>query len=721
MNQSEPDIMETRAFAEQILFGESMGQKLYAPPRLTDTARGQPLRTKVTPGRPAGLRLNVGQRPRTHFPSIAQLEKDSERGKALHFFANHELLALELMALTLLRFPDAPALFRRKLVATMRDEQKHMRLYLDRMRELGTEFGETALNGFFWDLLSQAESPEHFSAGMSLTLEQANIDFSIYYRDAFVNMGDTKSATIMEEVLRDEVAHVRHGVQFLKSKLIEPKSLWQHYCAHLTYPMTPARAKGPIFNEHYRERAGLDRDFIDRLSVFNHSRGRSPNVFIFNSNFEDELINPGATKLSRTLERVNLDLRVLPIFLAKQDDLVLLSHDVPIPYLKCLQTYGFPIPELVTHCGPFNDSKNPLRERQFEAVIPWGWTPGLAQRLEPLRTQIRRQGIDFNRRVMGQQEITSKAWIARQTPRLLDSIPKSSRQHFVRRNLPKIAESFAAITRIHGNFMNAGYSRTVVKAPFGAAGRNALRVSGELFNDPKAKTWIERTLGKQKQLVIEPWYETLMDISCVFRVDSDYCIRELEFTHFETDAQGQYLGTYLNDVGRTCPSNVRHFIFQAEADPNWLWTSIKNIVDRLRPDFRQTQFTGYAGIDLILIRDVDDEIKVRAPLELNPRPTMGHIARRIGRRIDPSAAGIWMIFNKGHLRRLKLDQFSDLQDVLTTRIGDTKHGKSGRLKNGLIPTTPSSNAAVLWTCALVTPNRDKLQSILTDMHILTKR
>ncbi len=713
--------METRAFAEQILFGESLEQKLCVPPRLTDTDRGPPLITQVVPGRPAGLKLRGEPRTKPHFPSIAQLDRDSERGKALHFFANHELLALELMALTLLRFPDAPTPFRRKLVATMRDEQKHMRLYLERMQELGTAFGETALNGFFWDLLSQAESPEHFAAGMSLTLEQANIDFSIQYRDAFLKMGDTKSAAIMDEVLRDEVAHVRHGVQFLKSKLIEPDSLWQLYCDHLTYPMTPARAKGPIFNEHYREKAGLDRDFIDRLSIYNQSRGRSPNVFIFNAYFEEALVNPGASKLSRTLEQVNRDLQVLPLFLAKQDDLVLLSNELPVAYLKTLQTHGFSIPELVTDNELFNTPKSPLKKRRFEAIIPWGWTQGLAQRLEPIAGQLRSQGIDFKNRVLGQQEITSKTWITRQTPRLLDAVSATSRRHFVSTNLPQLADRFSAVVRIHDQAMKAGYDRTVVKAPFGAAGRNAQRMSAGSFNDSKIQKWIERILSKQNEVLIEPWYDALMDISCVFRVDSDNCIRDLEFTHFETDHQGQYIGTYLGDVRRTCPAAVRKFIFQAEDNPNWLWDSIQHMAHALLPEIHDVKFTGYAGIDLMLIRDVDGQIKVRAPLELNPRPTMGHIARRIGRRIDPSAAGIWMIFNKAHLRRLNFSHFSQLENALSTKLGDITYGKSGRLSKGLIPTTPSSDAEILWTCALVTPDQKTLKSVLADMHILSTK
>ncbi len=208
--------MEIREFAELILFEPSLDGKLNRPGQLTDHSPGTPLLRQVAPQRPPGLSLLAPGDRRRPFPKLSELEVDRRRGEALHFFANHELLALELMALALLRFPDAPRRFRRRLVATMRDEQKHLRLYLRRMNALGVQLGAIPLNGYFWDVLSGMERPMDFVAGMSLTFEQANLDFSLQYRDAFAAVGDVESAEVMAEVLEDEVAHVRHGVHFLE-------------------------------------------------------------------------------------------------------------------------------------------------------------------------------------------------------------------------------------------------------------------------------------------------------------------------------------------------------------------------------------------------------------------------------------------------------------------------------------------------------------------------
>lgn len=102
------------------------------------------------PGRPENLSFVRPQKSgRSSFPGTANLADDRARGLVLHFFANHELLALELMALALLKWPEAPDGFRSGLVQTMIEEQNHMRLYLERMRDLKVQFGEAPLNAFF--------------------------------------------------------------------------------------------------------------------------------------------------------------------------------------------------------------------------------------------------------------------------------------------------------------------------------------------------------------------------------------------------------------------------------------------------------------------------------------------------------------------------------------------------------------------------------------------
>ena len=96
--------MELRAFAERVLLSDSLEEKL-APPaeRLTDECPGPALLKLEAPGRPDGLRM-AGRGDRVELPPERDLHREEERAVLLHLFANHELLATELMALAILRF-----------------------------------------------------------------------------------------------------------------------------------------------------------------------------------------------------------------------------------------------------------------------------------------------------------------------------------------------------------------------------------------------------------------------------------------------------------------------------------------------------------------------------------------------------------------------------------------------------------------------------------------
>ena len=113
--------MQIREFAQQLLYGESLADKLIVPgeAELEDTRPGPVLQNiPRQPGRPAALRFEH-DRNRRHAYNLRDLENENNRGALLHHFANHEVLAIELMALALLRFPDAPSAFVRALCAVL--------------------------------------------------------------------------------------------------------------------------------------------------------------------------------------------------------------------------------------------------------------------------------------------------------------------------------------------------------------------------------------------------------------------------------------------------------------------------------------------------------------------------------------------------------------------------------------------------------------------------
>lgn len=259
--------MHYREYAKQILEGASLDDKLLSSKTVILSESLDLYDLPTNPGRVKKLEFNNEQ---VKFPRSASFHLEEKRGLALHFFANHELLAIEMMAAALLIYPDTTKemlTFKKGLIKTIQDEQKHLKMYIARMKEFGIEFGDFPLNDFFWRSMDKLKTPSHFYSAMAMTFESANLDFAQFYEEGFRAVEDFKTAEIMRIVLEDEISHVALGAHWL-NQWRGDKDLWNYYKTHLPGVMTPARAKGIHFDKDIRLKAGLDHAFIKELDEF---------------------------------------------------------------------------------------------------------------------------------------------------------------------------------------------------------------------------------------------------------------------------------------------------------------------------------------------------------------------------------------------------------------------------------------------------------------------
>jgi len=258
--------MELREWAILILSSETLEDKLSDPGSWTDNEPGTPILFKE-PARPPGMGFSRRTREEK-LPSFQDHHDPHHRAICLHRFAGHELLAVEIMAFTLLAFPDAPPTFRRGLAHTLREEQGHVRLYMDQMERLGIKFGDLPLYRHFWNHTPFILSPMHYVSMMSLTFEMANLDFAPMYGKSFAHFGDAQSAALMATILRDEIAHVKFGWRWLKQFNQGNASEWDAWEQALAASwLTPKRAKGFLLHEEPRKLAGIPSEWIDKLKM----------------------------------------------------------------------------------------------------------------------------------------------------------------------------------------------------------------------------------------------------------------------------------------------------------------------------------------------------------------------------------------------------------------------------------------------------------------------
>jgi len=686
-----------REFAERILCATTLEEKLIDPPgdRLTDERPGPAWDREVEPGRPAELRFKrsgaersgndrTGGGSRAEFPGLHGLGDEAGRGKVLHFFANHELLATELMALVLLRFPDAPPAFRRGVLHTLREEQEHVRLHLDRMKACGIAFGSLPVSGYFWRSVAPMRHPMDFVTGLSLTFEQANLDFARVFSRGFAEAGDPETAALLRRILHDEIGHVAHGLKWFRLWKDPGASDWDAFCGTLRFPLSPQRAKGLEFNEGARRAAGLDPDFIARLDLFARSKGRTPRVFLFNPLAEGFIARgPGFTPAApaRQLAR---DLANLPQFLARRDDVVVVPEAPAPDFLASLKSAGFELPEFVVA-----SEGTPLQaalgtERKLGGLRPWAWSPDSIERLGALFAQVtgddRGPEACFNSRMA---ELYSKAWSARFLeeihPELAAVFPALCPAEVIGTAVTDLTTALGAIEK----FRARGFHRLVVKQALGLAGANAIRLwEPELLESQRR--WMADALEAGQTLVVEPWLERLADFSVQFE-RTDEGLRRVGFTDLFNDHRGQFLANAASPgFERRPPTRVTKAFSTWPDAPGLIRRVYDGVARALEPRLASVGFRGPLGIDALVYATAEGP-RLKPVVEVNPRHTMGRLTLELMRVVAPGSHGLFRLVNRAQLKAGGFASFAEYaRERVASRPGCRVGAPEPRLREGAV-------------------------------------
>ncbi len=256
--------MELKEWATRILAADTLEEKLLCPEVLTDDDPGEPLFFNE-PVRPIGMGFRRRSREEK-LPPFQEHRWEEKRAICLHRFAGHELLAVEIMAHALTAFPEAPKAFRRGVAHTLKEEQGHVKRYMRRMEEMGLKFGDLPLYRHFWNHVPYLTSPIRYVSVMSLTFEMANLDFAPLYGRSFAAFGDEKSASLMAQILKDEINHVSFGYRWLNQFKGETYA-WDSWIHSLSPKLGPNRAKGFVVMEENRRKAGIPEDWIEKIKL----------------------------------------------------------------------------------------------------------------------------------------------------------------------------------------------------------------------------------------------------------------------------------------------------------------------------------------------------------------------------------------------------------------------------------------------------------------------
>ncbi len=732
--------MELREFAERVLFATTLEEKLQCPDVITDERPGEAILSPDAPGRPRPLRFKTHGSARSDFPGLHRLEQERERGKLLHFFANHELLATELMALVLLKFPDAPVAFRKGVFQTLKDEQEHTRLYLARMKSCGLAFGELPVSGYFWRCVAPMENPFDYVAGLCLTFEQANLDFARHFARGFGQVGDAETARLLERIYRDEIGHVAYGLKWFRRWKQPDESDWESFCRTLKFPLSPQRAKGFSLNVEGRRAAGFDPEFIAELNVYSQSKGRTPDVYVFNPFAEGRIAEGWAFNPTNHQAQLARDLDNLPQFLCRQDDIVLVERRPSVEFLSRIKQAGFPLPEFValserghlsrgirlapkpaalTEVFPGGELSaaraagiRELSSRKLGRLRPWAWSPDSVELLAPLFANLTADNRPPEQRFNpGIAQLYSKAWSAELLRRLLtdtrgDDDPHSREsaighrpspiqnwlctEHEIGVSVNSIAAALEAIATIRAR----GHHKIVVKQAIGLAGSNAVRLFEPVVLESHHR-WMTRTLARGQTLIIEPWLERELDFSVQLEM-TPAGLKLCGYTGLLNDAKGQFAGNWAEPHYRTrIPAKVVARFHEPPDISRRLLRLYADIVVLLETELRRADYLGPLGIDALVYRDAAGASRLKPMVEINPRYTMGRLAVELMRQTCQGSTGWLRLINRTQLRVEGCADFASYAKRLSEQLPLRLEGEpTPRIREGALCLNDPAQAQV---------------------------
>ena len=621
--------MEIREFAQRVLLADTLEGKLSAPSgQLTDHDPGQGVAGLMSPGRPAGLHFSE-KGVRARLPRMEELHQPEARAVLLHAFANHELLAVELMALALLKFPAAPASFRRGLVHTLKEEQQHTKLYMERMAHGGLALGDLPVNGFFWKSISGMATPLEYVSHLSLTFEQANLDYARHYAGLFHQIGDTVTGQLLDRIYQDEIAHVGYGLKWFRRWKDPARPDWEAWQDTMAFPLSPARAKGNApFNHEGRRLAGFGGEFIASLDLYAHSRGRTPWVGVFNPAAEACALmrDPGGGQdtATRALAR---DLDILPIFSLHAEDVVMVRQAPSPAHLLRLREAGVELPQFEIrqeNGGLAADSS--LRNRKLGRLRPWAWSADTAALLNPLvcnAGEALYAGIPWDENV---RSLYAKTIACQAAQKLAIEL-----------NLPDetwgtVASNVLEVQQMLAGLLEKGYPRAGLKAPFGMAGRGLMQVQTKGLSE-RDLTWLRPILSQQEAVVVEPWLERVADFSCQYELVPGRLPAWRGQTHLINDAGGRFLACEAGpSFTRLLPPEAARCLHGVDAGR--IYTEAIPALLAGYPGMERLQ--GNLGVDAFVYRDLSGNVRLRPLVEINPRTTMGRVTLDLRRLVDPS-------------------------------------------------------------------------------------
>jgi uncharacterized ferritin-like protein (DUF455 family) len=189
----------------------------------------------------------------------------------LHAVAHIEFYAIYLAWDMIYRFRGQPVQFYKDWLHVAADEAIHFALMCERLRELGSDYGQLPAHKGLWEVA--VDTSADLLARLALVpryMEARGLDATPGMVERMLKHGDQISASLLQRIVDDEVVHVRYGSDWF-TRVCEQRCLDPE---HAYFQCLEQYLKGTIrgpFNHELRKQAGFSEAEIIQLEALSHS------------------------------------------------------------------------------------------------------------------------------------------------------------------------------------------------------------------------------------------------------------------------------------------------------------------------------------------------------------------------------------------------------------------------------------------------------------------
>jgi uncharacterized ferritin-like protein (DUF455 family) len=193
------------------------------------------------------------------------------RRQRLHREYNQEVQSMEVAAMCLTDFPDAPWNLRMELARQCWDEARHAILVYNRLVANGGYKGQFPIANLNWSVVNMIDTLVGRMDIQHRTFEAGSLDIESVAIPMFREAGDGETADSMEVIEADEIQHVRFGNDWVKQFVDEnPRSILHIAAAVSWLKKVVAATGGEALHEIPTERearalAGFSNEDISEL------------------------------------------------------------------------------------------------------------------------------------------------------------------------------------------------------------------------------------------------------------------------------------------------------------------------------------------------------------------------------------------------------------------------------------------------------------------------